>query len=287
MRWIRAINILILLLTIESGTLYGQNSAETPSDFAVRKMREANLAPSFIEQSKRAFDPSNLNLVVELNVLGFMSRGDYSGHYSERAIRKSREFLKKHHKTLATAKKTYGVPESVIASLLWVETKHGTHVGKYKVLDVYFSLLQADHPDVLRTTLSTVAARSPASLSEYTQKATERSQLKAEWALKELKALSKIQRKRAKNVSKLLGSYAGAFGIPQFLPSSYLAWAKSHQGRLHADLFNVNDAITSVGHYLKTNGWIEADPASHQKALLHYNRAQGYVDVILKLAAAL
>jgi membrane-bound lytic murein transglycosylase B len=81
------------------------------------------------------------------------------------------------------------------------------------------------------------------------------------------------------------GSFAGAFGFPQFVPTSYEQWAKSPVARKAGpNLFRVEDAIFSVASYLSSNGWKAEDPASQKAALFHYNRSQDYGDTVLKLA---
>jgi membrane-bound lytic murein transglycosylase B len=217
--------------------------------------------------------------------LGFLGKANYSDHYSSTAVKKCREFVRKNKKRLKRAEKKYGIPKEVIAALLWVETKHGKRTGSYNIGHVYFSLLQADHPEVLAATLRSLAQRSPASMDENKQKVIDRSIAKSQWALEQLKDLSELYKRSPRKAATLKGSYAGAFGLPQFIPSSYLQWARSTKKGREPNLFNTGDAIQSVAFYLSSNGWKKSDPATYQPALFHYNRAQGYVDVILHIAS--
>lgn len=269
----------------------GQGSSapqeKPPQEFAVARLKAAGISERMIELLQKAHEPESRDRIVELNVLGFLGKGDYEAHYSSRAIRKCRAFLKAHSTRLRRAEKSTGVPREVITALLWVETKLGTHIGRHSVADVYFSLIQADHPEVVRATLSSLATRAPASADELKQKVLDRSASKASWAINELRSLDEIQKKQPARIASLRGSYAGAFGIPQFVPSSYLQWARSARRNQVPDLFRMDDAIQSVAFYLKSNGWVAAERESHREALFHYNRAQGYVDVILKIADCL
>ncbi len=230
------------------------------------------------------YDEEERDAVVEKNVFGFLFRADYTTHYSKRAIRKCREFLNQYPKILRRAERELGVPKEVITSLLWVETKHGTDRGKKPISHVYFSLIQADHPEVVKAMQELLKEKVAEPDTETVMKVSTRCKDKAVWALEELKSLQEIQQKKMLKVRALKGSYAGAFGNAQFLPSSYLKWAKSSRKTRTPDLTRMSDSIMSVANYLQVNGWKKDDPASHQAALYHYNRTQGYVDVILKIA---
>lgn len=277
--------VLLLLLFGLSSVAWADPPA--PKDFAKIKLKGAGLSPELAQAIDKAYSPDELNRIVELNVLGFLGKADYSVHYNKKALRKCREFIRKYGRSLRHVQSAYKVPKEVVAALLWVETQHGTRLGKYKVLNVLFSLLQADHPEVVSSTMAALSQREPASVSEYRQKVIERSQAKAQWAMDELLSLDKFHAKNKRSIASVKGSYAGAFGIPQFIPSSYIKWARTRKKDRQADLFRMGDAIHSVGFYLNSNGWNPKDPVAQRGALFHYNRADGYVDVILKLAEEL
>jgi membrane-bound lytic murein transglycosylase B len=263
----------------------------SPTALAAQKLRAAGASEPWIALLQKRHDPEERDKIVELNVLGYLAgKAVYSDHYSPRALRRCKAFLRKYRVELARAEERHGVPKEVIAALLWVETKHGTYMGKYDVADVYFSLLQADHPDVMKSTFTALASRLPASEAsaptDHRQKVTERSASKSTWALEELAALEAIHKRSPKRKLAIKGSYAGAFGIPQFIPSSYLKWAQSSRKQRAPDLFNMSDAIESVGFYLKSNGWSPTNRQARRDALYHYNRADEYGTVILKIARA-
>jgi membrane-bound lytic murein transglycosylase B len=84
------------------------------------------------------------------------------------------------------------------------------------------------------------------------------------------------------------GSYAGAVGIAQFMPSNILLHGQDGNQDGHIDLFDHADAITSIASYLKYYGWqpgMTGEPAG--KVIYHYNRSPYYVDTILKAAKLL
>jgi membrane-bound lytic murein transglycosylase B len=225
--------------------------------------------------------------VVKLNVMGFLLSADYSGHISPEAMRRCRDFLEKNKALLQSAEKRFGVKKELITALLWVETRLGDNVGRFHVASVFLSLLQAEHPELKNMLLADLHAKVGKPTPPQIKKVKERSKIKGRWAVGELWALYKMNKKNAKTLGELKGSHSGAFGLSQFLPSSYNQWAVSFKHGRTADLYRTEDAILSVAHYLKKNGYRRGRLASYKKALFHYNRSEDYVATILALASQL
>lgn len=282
---------MLLLLTFLLQTLPGWAARApiegTPVGHAVSSLKVVGISEETIRVLEESFEPEMRDKIVGLSVLGFLGKADYEGHYSKTALKKCRAFLKKYAKVLKQTEAWYGVSKESVTALLWVETKFGTDMGKFSVANVFFSLLQGPHPDVMRQTLQQLAARAPEEYEKYKQSAIDRSYAKANWALREISSLDEMRKTRGTDIRRLKGSYAGAFGIPQFIPSSYLQWARPVIDKINPNLYEMRDAIQSVGFYLKANGWLDADLQTKKAALYHYNRADGYVNVILKIAAEL
>ena len=135
------------------------------------------------------------------------------------------KFWKKHATALKKAEKIYGVPASIIVATLGVETKYGTHTGSYRVIDSLTSLGFSDSP-------------------------------RAPFFRRELEQFLLFTREQHLNPLKVTGSYAGAIGMPQFMPSSYRYYAASFTKKTAIDLMNdPNDAIASIANYYKEHGW--------------------------------
>lgn len=269
-------------------------------DAAYQRMLDAGISKPFADQIKTSYlkqdeERSKRENIIYLNIFGFLAHGDYSLHYSKRALNSTRTFLKKYDKTLRLAEKRYQVSKETIAALIWVETKHGKYTGSFNLPLVYFSLLQADHPSIAASSLQELNNRKPAAEKltpqltdeQLEQKVIDRSVKKSAWALEQLKAIDGLFVKGQKHLLKTKASFAGAFGYPQFIPSTYADYAVSvNQGE--PDLFNMRDAILSVAHYLKAKGgWDEKNPQAKSDALFEYNRSRDYGAVILKIAAEL
>ena len=134
-------------------------------------------------------------------------------------------FAAEHAETLARAQDTYGVPSEVIVAIIGVETLYGKITGSYRVIDA-LSTLAFDYP-----------RRSP-------------------FFTGELKNYLRLTREQGFDPLSLKGSYAGAMGYGQFMPSSYLSYAVDFDGDDIIDIWNNPvDAIGSVANYFHRHGW--------------------------------
>ncbi len=135
-------------------------------------------------------------------------------------------FWKKYRKTLARAERTYGVPQEIIVALIGVETLYGRQTGNFRTIDA-LTTLAFDYPR------------------------------RADFFRDELENYLLLAREQQLDLLDVTGSYAGALGIPQFMPSSYRKYAVDFNGNRKKNLMGeVPDAIGSVGNYLKNYGWI-------------------------------
>ena len=209
-----------------------------------------------------------------------LSNRKYS-HFTEAyAMRLARRFSGRWRTMLKRAERKFGVDREVIVGILLVETSFGRITGQHNLFSVYAS-----------TYLDSYELTRSAEFQSLDSKLQQRVQRKMEWALDELTALFKIA-KRYENlkIATLKGSYAGAFGLCQFLPSSYLNYAVSAEPKRSPtpNLFWQPDAIYSVAHYLSQHGFRKpADSDAARKAIFAYNNSDVYVDTVLAVRAKL
>jgi membrane-bound lytic murein transglycosylase B len=141
------------------------------------------------------------------------------------------EFWNKYRSTLRRAELKYGVPQDIIVAVIGVETIYGQDAGKFRTLDA----------------LTTLAF-------EYPQR--------ADFFRSELENFLLLAREQQFDLLSIRGSYAGALGIPQFMPSSYRVYAVDFNGNRRINLLSEDkDAIGSVANFLKVFGWISASSA--------------------------
>lgn len=266
--------------------------------YAKKRMQEAGISPEFIEQINSSYvahfekHKETAQKIITLNLFGFLYHGDYSAHNSAFAQKKVKQYLRKHHNTFKATEKKLGVPSSVIASLLWVETKLGKRQGTYPLPLVYYSLLLSGDPkacEQFENEIPRLLERTDPELKTYSEVRTKlatRCESKSQWALEELKAIDALFIAKKMRPFKKTGSFAGAFGLPQFIPSSFIKFAQS-QYRKTPDLTKDSDAILSVAYFLKKFGWKNNSIEAKKEALFNYNRSRDYGEVILQIAQAI
>ncbi|MDQ1265157.1 MAG: rane-bound lytic murein transglycosylase [Bacteroidota bacterium] len=223
---------------------------------------------------------------VKINVSGYLKPVDYSHNYSEKSIKEVRDFIRKNRKILQNCERIYGVPKEMVAAILWVETKFGKYLGGNNLPSVFISTAMASQPEYIQLNIEELHrnyAWRQQEFSELEEKIRQRAFKKAEWALTELMALIELQKQNRLVRLKISGSWAGAFGIPQFLPTSYSNWAADGNGDGIVDLYDLSDAVYSVGNYLKAHGWCDSMP-QRRLAVFSYNNSYDYVDAVINLA---
>lgn len=210
---------------------------------------------------------------------------------TDESARACRTFIATFRQILDSASRRYGVEPEMIAALMRTETQHGKITGDYHVFSVFASTALLGESSVLSENIAngyaTLAERNAdsAEMKEQARYIRARSRKKADWALNELANLLKIERAGKLDAMAIYGSWAGAFGWSQFLPSSYLRRAVDGNGDDKVDLFTPADAIHSVANYLKSAGYVRGNNRRVRKALFNYNNSTPYVTSIMGLAS--
>lgn len=161
------------------------------------------------------------------------------------------KFWEKYHTALERAEREYGVPASIIVATIGVETKYGYKTGDFRVID----------------TLSTL------SFVETSR---------ARFFRNELKEFLLMSREQHKDPLKMMGSYAGAMGQPQFMPSSFRHYAVNFSGSGTIDLsYNTVDVIGSIANYYQKHGWQKDQPIAVKSNLVRHHieyTTNSYID---------
>lgn len=146
-----------------------------------------------------------------------------------RRIRAGVAFWRANEAWLTLAEQRYGVPPEIVVGIVGVETLYGQHMGGFRVIDA----------------LATLSFDFPAERKD-----------RSAFFRAELEQLLVLSQREGRDPLSLKGSYAGALGMPQFMPSSVNKYAIDFDGDSHIDLHaNAADVIGSVAHYLAEFGW--------------------------------
>lgn len=206
---------------------------------------------------------------------------DYDQFLSKPSIKNARAYMEKHKVILDKAQEKYGVDKTIITAIILVETRLGTYVGNRAVVNTLSTMAALADKEERKSLWDSISDSRRLTREKFEKKADS----KSEWAYSELKALLKFSKREALDVAAITGSYAGAMGISQFMPSNALTLARDGNQDGRVNLFDHADAIHSIANYLKHFGW---EPSvTRQKAhkiLYKYNHSNYYVDTLLKIS---
>ena len=149
---------------------------------------------------------------------------------NDRRIDSGVRFWQENRTVLARARAMYGVPEEIIVAIIGVETEYGRNTGSFRVLEA-LATLAFDYPR------------------------------RAEFFRTELEQFLLLARENNMDPLSIKGSFAGAIGIPQFMPGSQRRYAVDFDGDQRVDLSgSFDDAVGSVGRFLEQHGWQAGQP---------------------------
>jgi membrane-bound lytic murein transglycosylase B len=195
----------------------------------IREMVERN---GFVERelkflfSRTRREPAILAAIEPPKTAPMRSWQTYRSRFvNDARVAEGVEFRRRNAAALARAAEEYGVPEEIIVAIIGVETVYGRQMGSWRVIDA-LSTLAFDYPP------------------------------RAEFFRAELEQYLLFARDAGIDVFSVRGSYAGAIGIPQFMPGSYRRFAVDFDGDGTIDLrFSPSDALGSVANFLARHGW--------------------------------
>lgn len=197
----------------------------------------------------RVLDSASRNARVHRLMTPSSSSASYAStapdwqEYRQRLVTQERinagvQFWNQHRQTLQQASEATGVPAEVIVGIIGIETSYGRNTGNIRVLDA-LATLAFDYP-------------------QSHPRAAER----ADYFRRELGHFLRLSQQNRLDPLSLRGSFAGAMGIPQFMPSSWITYGVDFDRNGQTDLIgSTADAIGSVGNYLQAHGWKRGQPA--------------------------
>jgi len=252
-------------------SLYQRLTAESGLD---RKLLER-----LQRQGRFGCDP----VIVAKNLKQSEYKAVYEHFLKPPALRKAAAFLERNRTWLSRIEKEYGVEAEVLTAIFLVESDFGRYPGRYRLVEVYSSLARCRQPETLKQVYRELKKKYPDLDYRWLQR---RARKKSQWGYQQLVALLSLNDRL--EVEKVKGSWAGAFGICQFLPSSCRDFAVDGDGNGKVDLYVFEDAAASVANYLQRNGWRPGlSVKGQEKVIWSYNHSRPYCETIVGVARQL
>ena len=213
----------------------------------------------------------------------------YRGLLSRRSVSEARECFAAHSGALRRAERELGVAGNVVAAILHVETRCGRNTGSEIALWRLARLAMAAEPSNLRRNIARhTLLQDPWESVETQRAAEERARYLESTFYPEVRATFEIADRLQIDPLSIRGSSAGAFGLPQFLPTSYLRYGTDGDGDGHVSLYDPADAVASCARYLQAHGWATGIGREQKRRVIWaYNRSTPYIDAVLGLAGQL
>ncbi len=210
----------------------------------------------------------------------------YRGFRSRSSIAGARRCRAQYAREFDRAQKRFGVPASVVAAIFHVETRCGQNKGKDVALYRLARLAMANEPaNVARNIRRHQRGEPRSKWPKIEARTRERGKYLEDVFYPEVVAAFQIGARLGIDPLGIIGSKAGAFGIPQFLPGSYMRFAVDGNGNGSVSLHEPADAAYSAANFLLGNGWRPGiSVAEKRKVIWAYNRSDAYIDTILFLS---
>ena len=209
------------------------------------------------------------------------SKLNYKQFTDQPSLASARAYMEERSEALAKAEADYGVDKHIITAILLVESRFGKYIGKRSAFNTLSTMAALTDPVVRKKFWEYMTMTHRISRKRFEQKADRKSR----WAYLELKALLKYAAHEGLDPVTIKGSYAGAVGLPQFMPSNILKYGRDGDQNGVINLETHADAVASIAKYLKGHGWRPGITRKKAKKVIYrYNHSSYYVNTILKIA---
>ncbi len=275
--------------------LLGSPLAALPSPAAAdwSPLIERLVADGFEDQAVRhlfsrpevEFDPSVMASKLEslLKRRAGKPHGVYKSFLRSPVIAEALSYLRANRAILEDIRRRYCVPEEIVVAILLVETLLGKNVGEKSAFNRLASM-------ALHTDLEAIRPYLPPGLVTMKNEdlARARCREKALWAYSELKALIDYATRSGIDPVNIPGSFYGAIGLCQFMPSNIISYGVDADRDGHINLFATPDALHSIANYLRGHGWkCQMNRRAWPKIIFAYNHSSVYVNTVLAVAEKL
>lgn len=279
-------NSVFILLLLSASLVYGQDNREVSSTYQglISRLSKEGFDSGYLS---RLFADPRAEPIPNRMVISVITREIpeiYAKFLTFEANLLARNFLRQNLNALREMEKRFDVEMEVAVAILLVESRFGENIGKHRVIPTLASMAIMDSKENLLKNYASIWEANPEIPFDLIESLASR---RANWAYKELRVFLEIVRPEKMDPLEVNGSIAGALGMPQFIPSSFVAYAMN-KNSFKDWLYDPEAAILSIGNYLRSHGWKKGLPFSKQKQLLwHYNRSDPYGETILEVARRL
>lgn len=218
--------------------------------------------------------------IIAKNLKQVEYKATYDRFIELESVHKGQRFLEENLSWMRAHEKKYGVEAELITAIFLIESDLGRYPGRYNLLKVFISLASSSQEEHLQKVYKKLLPKYPDLDYQWLQR---RAQKKSTWGYRQLVALLHLSDRI--DIENVKGSWAGAFGICQFIPSSCLSYAVDGNGDGLIDLYDFNDAAASVANYFKVHGWQSGlDRQAREKVVWSYNHSLLYCQTVVELA---
>ncbi len=253
-----------------------------PFDQLKDRLIKAGFSSPYIEQLLNRPEAKFLPQIMPKKLLHDEYKLNYAQFLKKERIARARRFMKEQKAFLQALEERYGVPKEVLVAIFLVETDLGRYPGRYRTFNVLASLALSENWGQIRRYL-------PRDLPPDEEERLRRFMARrAKWAFRELCALLRYAQANEFDPLSIKGSIFGAFGLPQFVPTSALSYGVDWDGNGKVNLFDLQDALASMANYLHQRGWKGVLTYQQRiKVIKTYNNSQPYAETVLKIAERL
>ncbi|BCS97776.1 hypothetical protein DSLASN_34080 [Desulfoluna limicola] len=279
---------LFVITLLLSGAFPASGLAITKSPDPFKTVRERLVKDGFSQDQVDIYFQDGLRLFAVKGVSGYFTHNEgklnYGRFLKESSLATGRSYIKRHNAFLEATEAEYGVDKEIITAVLMVETALGNYIGSSRVFEILATLASLSDDHAKARLWKEVPPKRRISRKRFEKKTKD----KAEWAYRELKALITYSNEVDEDPRTFIGSYAGAMGISQFMPSRILQLGVDGDKDGRINLYTHEDAIASVANYLRHFGWkpgIKKEKAI--KVLMRYNHSIYYANTLYDIMEAL
>ncbi len=185
------------------------------------------------------------------------------------SVAEARRCRDRHAAAFHAAEQAHGVPAALVAAIFHIESGCGRNTGTHRIFHRLARLAMANAPGNLEANLARAAADGIEIDAAFAGRLAERARYLEATFYPEVRAMFELAERERLDPLEVRGSYGGAFGYPQFLPTSFLRWGVDANGDGRVSLYDARDAAASCANYLARHGFA----VDRRAALWSYNHS--------------